>query len=249
MRKTFIEWTNLSWNPVTGCLHRCHYCYNLRDGAPLSRYGTTYVEGSKLVTSHHTNWRKRETGKIHIASKHERCPHGFDPTFYPDRLQEPLRIKKPRRIFVVSAGDLWGAWVPKEWIEDVLDVIRKSPWHVFQCLTKNPRRYLDFEPLPDNVWGGTTVTCNEDYERAMIMKKVKTPIRFLSIEPLLGEVDFPFDGIQWVDDGAQTGKNPVKPRIVWVEKILSNAKKLGIPIFLKNNLRSCYPFSLQQFPH
>jgi protein gp37 len=248
MRKTTIEWCDASWNPVTGCFHRCPYCYNLREGAPLSRYGTAHIEGGKLVASHHTNWRKRETGKIHIASKHERCPHGYDPTFYPDRLQEPLKIKKPKRIFVVSAGDLWGDWVPNEWIEKVLDVIRKSPWHVFQCLTKNPRRYLDFE-LPQNSWAGATVTCDEDYERAKIMKKVKAPVKFLSIEPLLGEVGFDLRGIDWLIIGAMTGNNPLRPKRHWIERILSEANRLGIPVFLKNNLRPYYPFSIQQFPY
>jgi protein gp37 len=78
---------------------------------------------------------------------------------------------------------------------------------------------------------------------------VRVPVGFLSIEPLLGEIDFSFNGIQWIIIGAQTGRNPVKPKKEWIEKILSNAKKMKIPIFLKNNLRSCYPFSLQQFPH
>jgi protein gp37 len=206
------------------------------------------LEGDKLIISNHRNWRERETGKIHIASKHERCPHGFDPTFYPERLQEPLKIKKPKRIFVVSAGDLWGQWVPDGWIEKILDVIRKSPWHVFQCLTKNPQRYLDFEPLPDNVWAGTTICSDDDYKRAEILTKVKVPVRFLSIEPLLGEVSFDLCGIQWIIIGAMTGTNPVRPKREWIQKILLNARNPGIPIFLKNNLRPYYPFSIQQFP-
>jgi protein gp37 len=102
--------------------------------------------------------------------------------------------------------------------------------------------------LPNNTWAGTTVTCNKDYGRAKIMEKIKVPVRFLSIEPLLGEVSFNLHGIQWIIIGAQTGRNPLRPKQEWIEKIVSDAKKLGIPIFLKNNLRSCYPVSLQQFP-
>jgi protein gp37 len=246
MRKTSIEWTDWTWNPVTGCLSRCPYCYNLRPGSLLSRFGTVYIENGKTCMET-SSWRRRETGETHIASKGERIPFGYDPTFYPHRLEEPLKRRRPSKIFVCDCGDLWGEWVPKEWIEEVLKVVKMCPQHTFQCLTKNPRRYLDFE-LPNNAWIGTTVNSTRDYQRARIMKQVKTPIRFLSIEPLLGEVDFSFDGIQWVIIGAQTGKNPVKPRNEWIEKILSNARKLGIPIFLKNNLRSCYPVSLQQFP-
>jgi protein gp37 len=195
-----------------------------------------------------SKWRRRETGEIHIARKGERIPYGFDPTFYPHRLDDPLKKRRPSKIFVCDCGDLWGEWVPKEWIEEVLKVVRKCPQHTFQFLTKNPQRYLDFE-LPDNSWAGTTVTSNEDYGRAIIMKKVKVPVKFLSIEPLLGEVNFSFNGIQWIIIGAQTGRNPLRPKKEWIEKILSNARKLEIPIFLKNNLRPYYPVSLQQFPH
>jgi protein gp37 len=163
-------------------------------------------------------------------------------------LEDPLKRRRPSRIFVCDCGDLWGEWVPDEWIEEVLKVVKKCPQHTFQFLTKNPRRYLDIEPLPENSWAGTTVTCNKDYERAKVMGKVKAPIRFLSIEPLLGEVSFAFDNVQWIIVGAQTGKNPVRPKKEWIEKILSNAKKMGIPIFLKNNLRPCYSFSIQKFP-
>jgi protein gp37 len=193
------------------------------------------------------NWRRRETGGIHIARKGERIPFGYDPTFYPHRLENPLKKKRPSKIFVCDCGDLWGDWVPDEWIERVLDVMRKASWHVFQCLTKNPERYLKFD-LPNNSWVGTTVTCDKDYGRALIMKKVRAPIRFLSIEPLLGEVSFDLHGIEWIIIGAMTGKNPVRPKREWIEKILSNAKKQGIPVFLKNNLRPYYPPSIQKFP-
>ncbi|MGD0405542.1 MAG: DUF5131 family protein [Candidatus Bathyarchaeia archaeon] len=246
MRKTSIEWTDWTWNPVTGCLSRCPYCYNLRPGSLLSRFGAIYIENGKTCTETLT-WRRRKTGEIHIARKGERIPYGYDPTFYPHRLEEPVKRRTPSKIFVCDCGDLWGEWVPKKWIEEVLKVVKMCPQHTFQLLTKNPRRYVDFG-LPNNTWAGTTVTSNEDYGRAIIMKKVKVPVRFLSIEPLLGEVSFNLHGIQWIIIGAQTGKNPVKPRKEWIEKVISNARKLKIPIFLKNNLRSCYPFSLQQFP-
>ncbi len=247
MRKTLIEWTDWTWNPVTGCLHQCHYCYNLRPGSLLSRFGAVYIKNDKTCTET-SNWRRRETGDIHIADKGERIPFGFDPTLYPHRLEDPLKKRRPSKIFVCDCGDLFGNWVPGQWIKEVLRVVKMCPQHTFQLLTKNPQRYLDFE-LPNNTWAGTTVTSNKDFGRAMIMKKVKVPVKFLSIEPLLGEVDFPLDGIHWVIIGAQTGRNPARPKKEWIEKILSNARKLKIPIFLKNNLRSCYSFSLQQFPH
>jgi protein gp37 len=246
MRRTFIEWTDWTWNPITGCLSRCSYCYNLRPGSLLSRFGAIYIKNDKTYTET-LNWRRRETGELHIAIKGERIPFGYDPTFYPHRLEEPLKRRRPSRIFVCDCGDLWGDWVPKEWIEEVLKVVKKCPQHTFQFLTKNPQRYLDFE-LPSNAWAGTTVTSNEDHEQAKIIKRVKVLVRFLSIEPLLGEVNFDFNGLQWIIIGAQTGKNPLRPKKEWIEKILSDAKRLGIPIFLKNNLRPHYPFSIQKFP-
>jgi protein gp37 len=246
MRRTFIEWTDWTWNPITGCLSRCSYCYNLRPGSLLSRFGAIYIKNDKTYTET-LNWRRRETGELHIAIKGERIPFGYDPTFYPHRLEEPLKRRRPSRIFVCDCGDLWGDWVPKEWIEEVLKVVTKCPQHTFQFLTKNPQRYLDFE-LPSNAWAGTTVTSNEDHEQAKIIKRVKVLVRFLSIEPLLGEVNFDFNGLQWIIIGAQTGKNPLRPKKEWIEKILSDAKRLGIPIFLKNNLRPHYPFSIQKFP-
>jgi protein gp37 len=193
------------------------------------------------------NWRRRETGRIHVASKGERIPFGYDPTFYPHRLEDPLKKKRPSKIFICDCGDLWGDWVPKEWIDEVLKVVKMCPHHTFQFLTKNPKRYLDFE-LPSNVWAGTTVISNEDRQKATIIKHVKAPIRFLSIEPLLGEVNFDLHGIEWIIIGAMTGKNPVRPKKEWIEKILSNAKKQGIPVFLKNNLRPYYPPLIQKFP-
>ncbi len=247
MRKTLIEWTDWTWNPLTGCLSRCSYCYNLRPGSLLSRFGAMYIENGKTCMET-SNWRRRETGKLHIARKGERIPFGFDPTFYPHRLKDPLKKRRPSKIFVCDCGDLFGNWVPGQWIKEVLNVVKMCPQHTFQFLTKNPRRYLDFQPLPNNSWAGATLTCNKDRERVLIMKKVKVPVRFLSIEPLLGEVTLPFDGIQWIIIGAQTGRNPLRPKKEWIDKILSNANKMGIPIFLKNNLRPHYPILFQQFP-
>jgi len=247
MRKTLIEWTDWTWNAVTGCLHQCPYCYNLRPGSLLSRFGAVYIKNGKTCTET-LDWRRRETGEIHIAHKGERIPYGYDPTFYPHRLEDPLKKKRPSKIFTCDCGDLFGDWVPKEWIEEVLRVVKKCPQHTFQFLTKNPRRYLDFEPLSDNSWAGTTVTCNKDHGRAKIMKKVKVPIRFLSIEPLLGEISFPLDNIDWIIVGAQTGKNPLRPKKEWIENILTSAREEGIPVFLKNNLRPYYPPSIQEFP-
>ena len=86
-----------------------------------------------------------------------------------------LKRRRPSKIFVCDCGDLWGEWVPNEWIEEVLKVVKKCPQHTFQFLTKNPQRYLDFEPLPDNSWAGTTVTSNKDHGRAIDHEESESP--------------------------------------------------------------------------
>src|ERR1700690_1697768 len=136
MNKTKIEWTDYTWNPVSGCKHNCRdtYCYNTHKSTGiLNRFGAVYKDSSGEETRE-KNWRMRETGDNHIAKPGEINPFGYDPTFYPHRLIEPLKPKVPSRIFVVDVGDLFGQWVPVEWITQILDVIRQCPHHSFQLL-------------------------------------------------------------------------------------------------------------------
>ncbi|MDA8170671.1 MAG: DUF5131 family protein [Nitrospiraceae bacterium] len=230
MNKTSIEWCDYSWNPITGCLHSCRdiYCYNTMKGtAPLNRFGAVYIENGRRKSA--KDWRIRETGELHIAEKGEINPFGYDPTFYSHRLDEPLKVRKPGRIFVVDAGDAFGQWVPAEWIRKILDVTARAPWHTFQFLTKNPRRYLEFE-FPGNCWIGTNVTLDRDRGRAELLLKAHAPVRFLSVEPLMGEVTFDLAGFQWIIIGAQTGRSPVRPEKDWIERILITAERRYVPV-------------------
>ena len=249
MNETKIEWCDYSWNPVTGCKHHCKnvYCYNtMKRTSPLNRFGATYKKNS--VPIREANWKSRESGKTHVAEKGEIYPYGFDPTLYPHRLREPFKVKKPAKIFVVDAGDLFGDWVPRVWIENVLVVVSQNPQHTFQFLTKNPKRMLEFE-FPENAWVGTSVNTSRDRNIAETVKKVTAPINWLSIEPLMGRIDFNFDDIQWIVIGAQTGNDPVMPKKVWIEEITDRAENLGIPVFIKNNLRPYYSGNfMQDFP-
>jgi protein gp37 len=249
MNRTSIEWCDYTWNPVSGCLHRCRdvYCYNtMKATAPLNRFGARYIDGSGRPV-YEKDWKARETGECHIAKEGEIYPYGYDPTLYPHRLDEPLRVRKPGRIFVVDTGDLFGRWVPAEWIEQVIDAARRCPQHTFQFLTKNPKRLLDFE-FPENAWVGTSVNSGKDKGMAEVLKKASAPVRFLSIEPLLGRVSFDLEGLQWLIIGAQTGKDPVRPEREWVEDILSMAGKLRIPVFLKDNIAHVYPKPGKEYP-
>jgi protein gp37 len=155
-------------------------------------------------------------------------------------------------IFTVSMGDLFGAWVPIEWVHKVLNVVKDNSQHVFQFLTKNPRRYSWFA-FPKNTWIGATldgVNLANLYVAKSWLLRAKTPsVRFLSFEPLLKQPSVfepdDFEGIDWIIVGAQT--NPYRPpKPEWVERIIKPARELGIPIFLKNNLR--WPEKIQEFP-
>lgn len=241
MNKTNIEWCDYTWNPVSGCYHPCRdvYCYNtIKKTSPLNRFGARHLNGAGVMVAER-DWRSRETGKPHEAKPGEIYPFGYDATIYPHRLKEPLKEKTTARIFVVDVGDLFGAWVPKEWIEQVLDVTGQCPKHTFQFLTKNPNRLLEFE-FGGNCWVGTTVNYDKDAEKAEIVKQVSAPVRFLSIEPLLGEVSFDLRGFQWLIVGAQTGKNPPLPDNEWVDGILKQTARAHIPVFMKDNLMQRY---------
>jgi len=200
MNKTKIEWTDLSWNPITGCLHACDYCYAR---AIYERYG----------------W-------------------SFDPTLRADRLGEPLKVKTPRRIFVCSVSDLMGAWVPREWVEQVIAIIRQCPQHTFQLLTKNPARYADFE-WPTNCWLGATATNQEQWDAASrALSPVTSHVTYVSAEPLLSEV-IPSNGFSphWLIIGACTGMVKSQPERSWVERLELFADQKGCPVFHKPNLK------------
>jgi len=218
MNRTKIEWTDFSWNPVTGCLRKCWYCY-----------------AEKLT---------KRFPKI--------FPRGFKPTFYPDRLTEPWKRKKPAKIFVCSIADLFAKWTPKKWRDLVLTYARMCPTnHTFQFLTKNPDLIPDVL-FPDNFWMGTTVTCeNEDWKNIEHIKKVKAGVVFVSFEPLLEmlPIEISLGGIDWIIIGKLTGSKKMKLDPRWVNRILHRAKEYNIPVFMKNNLKPEYPKELiQEFP-
>jgi protein gp37 len=179
----------------------------------------------------------------------------FTPTFHPERMTAPRETPLPkegRRVFVGSMCDLFGSWVPKEWIEQVLAAVREAPEWTFLFLTKNPARYLDFE-FPPNCWVGATGDFNLRSQRAldvfvqMRQRGVKTPT-FLSCEPLLEathlDEKYPLRWLQhalsWVIIGARsrTTTGPEKqPAWAWVYELLEVAGQCRIPVFCKDNLR------------
>jgi protein gp37 len=207
MNKTAIEWCDYTWNPVTGCLHGCPYCY--------ARKIAERFKGSKA-------W-----------------PNGFKPMFHAERLNDPMKMKKPQSIFVCSMADLFGEWVPDLWIHAVFDEIRKAPQHTYIFLTKAPSRYLTIpgDYIKDNCWFGATVTDQVSAnQRIHWLQRLPEGNTFISYEPLLGKLtSVNIAGIRQVVLGAQT--NPtVEPDRFSITLIEQEAEYVGAKVFCKDSL-------------
>lgn len=242
MNKTKIDWADSTWNPVTGCLHGCDYCYARKIA---NRFGNKYLpygDGINEIDFH-------VDGEKGI----DPYPFGFEPTLHRYRLNEPARKTKPRNIFVCSMADLFGDWVPDSWIEDVFRACEAAPQHRYLFLTKNPKRYKELQfkiPLPtsERYWYGTTLT---DIDGETLHFGGKNC--FLSIEPILepiNAVDM-WKRFGWAIVGAETGnrKDKVIPKREWIESIVAECRKYNVPIFMKSNLRSVWGDDfIQEFP-
>jgi protein gp37 len=240
MNRTKIETCDFTWNPATGCWgpggtaekpNRCAYCY-------AWKINTRFAGGRIL------------SGNMAGHEKHD----PFAPTFHPDRLSQPSKVKKPSRIFVCSMADLFGDSVPDKWIAEVIAIAHLNRHHIFQFLTKNPKRLNEWA-WPNNCWVGTTVTNQADAdERIHDILAVNAPVRFVSHEPLLGQIGMPWPDItkdfmgeiQWAIIGAMTGPGAIKTETEWVMNLADQYQKAGVPMFLKDNLG--FKDQPQEFP-
>jgi ParB/RepB/Spo0J family partition protein len=212
-----IEWAQFSWNPVTGCLHDCPYCY-ARDIAHSARMAKVY-------------------------------PHGFEPAFRPAALLAPVNTKVPkeagqdtrfRNVFTCSMADLFGRWVPAEWIEAVLQTVRSNPQWNFLFLTKFPKRMSEFN-IPSNAWMGTTVDLQARVSNAeSAFAKVTAGVRWLSVEPMLEPLKFKrLDLFQWIVIGGSSRSSQTpewKPPFEWIADLTRQAKEAGVKVYHKTNL-------------
>ena len=196
---------------------------------------------------------KRDCFYCYVKGLNKRFGYSQEPTFHEKRLCEPKQAPKGAKIFVTSTGDLFGDGVLNEWIDKVLGVVRQCPYNTFQFLTKNPIRY-DWFKFPRNCWLGATITGREQnqghlYARVAAMRE---NIRFISFEPLLGAPEAMVKGWQdWIIIGAMTGPEKANyiPKKEWIQGLLTQADKLRIPVFMKNNLSVAWPGKLrQEFP-
>lgn len=283
--KTKIDWADASWNPVTGCLHGCEYCYasNIayRFGSIVSEsntengYDCDFYDGTgENHVLDKPAMREWKNGKITKAP----YPFCFDPTFHRYKLDEPQHWKKPRNIFVCSMADLFGNWVPDEWIQEVFKACLKAPQHRYLFLSKNPGRYSDLHrkgilPETPHFWYGASFD-HSNWNRKRIPGRKTTfsingkpvhdagdyyyPIypeknRFVSFEPLLYDIgaNIGSTGGKWHIIGAETGnrKGRVQCQREWVEHIVQWSDKNGVPVFMKESLRELMgPDFRQEFP-
>lgn len=249
---TKIDWADATWNPVTGCLHGCEYCYAR---GIAERFG--WETDAEMLHDVHLPQRNM-IGNINPY------PYGFAPTILRYKLDEPQHWKKPRTIFVCSMADLFGEWVPDEWIEKVFTACLAAPRHRYLFLTKNPRRYpqvalKDILVAEDNFWYGTSTPKVNDpafWSRPSPASRGRYYHTFLSIEPILerfgegskvGSVAL----TDWVIVGAETGnrKGKVIPEKGWIMELAEECDKRKKPIFMKESLRPIMGDDMiQEFP-
>lgn len=209
-----VDWAKWTWNPVTGCLHNCVYCY-ARD----------------------------------IAE--DLYPEKFTPSFHPERLTAPYYTKVPaeaeenigyRNVFVCSMADLFGKWVPQEWIDAILEAVRQAPQWNFLFLTKFPQRLASIE-WPENAWVGTSV--DEQYRVEIAEKafrKVQASVKWLSVEPMRERLTFTsLEMFDWVVIGGQSKSSQApafQPPWEWVEHLMQQARRAGCLVYWKPNLHT-----------
>ena len=255
--KTKVDWCDSTWNPVTGCLHGCEYCYARRIA---ERFGAKQkpesIERSVLnapmrCTDLYSYMRMAgiSQGKV------QPYPFDFSPTFHRYKLDEPKHWKKPRTIFVCSMADLFGEWVPDEWIEQVFEACEAAPQHRYLFLTKNPKRYVDLYGngilrVRDSFWYGSTITgANEPFFFSRVPDD--NPHTFCSIEPIFEPIGTMQVTPDWVIVGAETGNRKCKivPRKEWIDEIAAECKRHRKPLFMKDSLRSLMGADFkQEFP-
>jgi len=207
---TKIEWTDTTWNPVTGCTKVSPGCVNC------------YAE----------RMAKRLT-----AMKNPRYRNGFKVTMHEDLLDQPLKKKKPSMVFVCSMSDLFHEDVTDEFIKAVFETMNKADRHIFQVLTKRPERVSKLQNdlnFTENIWIGASVENDRVAKRVDYVRNLPAAVKFLSCEPLLGSLrDVSFEGIDWIVVGGESGPNARPMNIEWVREIRDACQKEEIKFFFK----------------
>lgn len=205
-----IEWTDATWNPVTGCTQVSPGCKNC--------YASRLAKRLQAMGSH-------------------RYRNGFRLTTHAGALRLPMTWRRPRRIFVNSMSDMFHERLPLHFIRQVFEVMVEADWHLFQVLTKRAERLREIAPTlpwPANVWQGVSVENAQYAWRARALADVPAAVRFLSVEPLLGPIpELPLEGIHWVIVGGESGPGhrPIDP--AWAREIRDQCSDADVPFFFK----------------
>jgi len=209
-QKTKIEWTESTWNPISGCdkiSKGCDNCYAERMAKRLQAMGTRGYED------------------------------GFAVTLHPHQLPKPLGLKKPQMIFVNSMSDIFHDKVADEYILQIFEVMNKAHWHTFQVLTKRPKRLEKLNKLINwtpNIWMGVSIESDEYIKRADYLRGCDAKIKFLSLEPLIGSVSrLDYSGLDWIIVGGESGYGARHIDETWVIEIRDKCEEYNIPFFFK----------------
>lgn len=208
--KSQIEWTEATWNPVTGCTKispGCKHCYAERMALRLKAMGQ------------------------------RNYANGFDLTLHPEVLSIPLRWKKPQTIFVNSMSDLFHKDVPTDFIRQAFDIMLRANWHRFQVLTKRSDRLLELNselPWAAHIWMGVSVESADYSFRIEHLRRTNAKLKFLSLEPLLGPLhNLDLEGIHWAIVGGESGPGSRPMPLEWVIDIREQCLRAGVPFFFK----------------
>ncbi|HEX7058715.1 MAG TPA: phage Gp37/Gp68 family protein [Solirubrobacterales bacterium] len=208
--RSAIEWTEATWNPVTGCdkvSPGCAHCY-----------AEAFAERWRGVAGHPYE-------------------QGFDLRLWPQRLDQPQRWKRPRMIFVNSMSDLFHERVPLDFIRQVFDSMEEAHWHTFQILTKRQERLIEVADdlsWPENVWMGVSIENRRFVHRADALREVPAAVRFISAEPLLGPLEgLELDQIDWLIAGGESGPRARPMNVEWVRELRDRCSEEGVAFFFK----------------
>jgi len=223
---TGIQWTDSTWNPVTGCTQvsaGCDHCYAL-------------TLAHRLLRDHYTSRKPQNDTRTNQEDP-------FAVRLWPERLLDPISWRTPRRVFVNSMGDLFHVDVPDEFVRTIFEVMLRADKHVFQVLTKRPSRMDRFVKknidlftdghIPPHIWVGTSIENQSVSYRAEHLRRVKASVRFLSCEPLLGPLSLDLGGIHWVIAGGESGIKRRALELDWVRKLRDDCICASVAFFFK----------------
>ena len=221
-----IEWTDSTWNPVTGCTAvspGCDHCYALT--LAQRRLRSLYLRQPP------------------VRNDERAIADPFSIRLWPERLADPVKWRPGRMIFVNSMSDLFHVDIPEDYVRQLFGVMLRADWHVFQVLTKRPARAVRFVRrnsdlfrggmVPEHIWMGTSIESQAQVHRVSALRAVRAKIRFLSCEPLLGPLRLSLNGIAWVIAGGESGRGfrPLDPE--WVRSVRDQCVESGVRFFFK----------------